>query len=68
VYFNEKGQTSHLVMNHRPASAMLFSQLLDQHFGADDDYDQSIFCHDDLSGRFLDHGLSRGQWPPAPPS
>ena len=36
VYLNDKGETSQLVMNHRPQSAaLLFSSLLAEHFGDD---------------------------------
>jgi hypothetical protein len=62
VYFNETGQTCQLVMNHRPQSAvLLFSSLLAKHFG--DEFDPSLFYEGDISGRLLDHDLSRGHWP-----
>jgi hypothetical protein len=62
VYFNEAGETSHLVMNHRPqAAALLFSSLLRDHFG--DDFDPSIFYGGEPGLNALDHDLSRGQWP-----
>jgi hypothetical protein len=64
VYFNDKGETSQLVMNHRPQSAtLLFSSLLRKHFG--DAFDRSLFYGGDVSGRLLDRDLSRGTWPPA---
>ena len=62
VYFNDEGQTSQLVMNHRPQSAaLLFSSLLTKHFG--DAFDKSLFYSGDVSGRLLDRDLSRGKWP-----
>ena len=64
VYFNDAGETSQLVMNHRPQSAaLLFSSLLTKHFG--DAFDPSLFYGGDVSGRLLDHDLSRGKWPPS---
>jgi len=64
VYFNEAGETSQLVMNHRPQSAaLLFSSLLSQHFG--DAFDPSLFYDGDASARLLDRDLSRGKWPPS---
>ena len=48
VYFNDKGETSQLVMNHRPQSAtLLFSSLLTRHFG--DAFDRSLFYDGDVS-------------------
>ena len=42
VYFNDAGETSQLVMNHRPQSAaLLFSSLLTEHFG--DAFDPNLF-------------------------
>jgi hypothetical protein len=65
VYFNDVGQTSQLVMNHRPQSAvLLFSSLLAEHFG--DVYDPNLFYRGDTGTRLLDRDLSRGQWPPSP--
>jgi hypothetical protein len=62
VYFNEAGETSQLVMNHRPQSAaLLFSSLLAEHFGSE--FDPTLFYEGDVNGRVLDHDLSRGQWP-----
>jgi hypothetical protein len=62
VYFNDKGETSQLVMNHRPQSAaLLFSSLLTKHFG--DAFDTSLFYQGDVSARLLDRDLSRGKWP-----
>jgi hypothetical protein len=64
VYFNDAGETSHLVMNHRPQSAaLLFSSLLAKHFG--DAFDPNLFYDRDVSARFLDRDLSRGLWPPS---
>jgi hypothetical protein len=64
VYFNDAGETSQLVMNHRPQSAaLLFSSLLTEHFG--DVFDPNLFYHGDVSARILDRDLSRGKWPPA---
>ncbi|MER5900485.1 hypothetical protein ABT150_10345 [Streptomyces mirabilis] len=64
VYFNEAGETSQLVMNHRPQSAaLLFSSLLAEHFG--DEFGSDLFYKGDVSDRLLDHDLSRGQWPPS---
>ena len=64
VYFNDKGETSQLVMNHRPQSAaLLFSSLLAQHFG--DEFDRNLFYEGDAGARVLDHDLSRGIWPPS---
>lgn len=61
VYFNEAGETSHLVMNHRPQSAVLqFSSLLRDHFG--DAFDPSLFYGGDAGPQTLDHDLSRGEW------
>ncbi|MGW8800744.1 hypothetical protein ACWGN9_27275 [Streptomyces sp. NPDC055775] len=66
VYFNEAGQTSQLVMNHRPQSAaLLFSSLLAKHFG--DEFGSDLFYDGDVSHRLLDHDLSRGQWPASSP-
>lgn len=63
VYFNDSGETSQLVMNHRPQSAaLLFSALLKKHFG--DVFDPHLFYDGDISARLLDHDLSRGKWPP----
>jgi hypothetical protein len=62
VYFNEAGQTSQLVMNHRPQSAaLLFSSLLAEHFG--DAFDSSLFYGGDAGPHTLDRDLSRGLWP-----
>jgi hypothetical protein len=62
VYFNDKGQTSQLVMNHRPQSAvLLFSSLLAEHFG--DDFDPGLFYRGDGRAHLLDRDLSRGLWP-----
>jgi hypothetical protein len=62
VYFNDAGETSQLVMNHRPQSAaLLFSSLLAKHFG--DAFDPSLFYGDDVSAHLLDRELSRGLWP-----
>jgi hypothetical protein len=59
VYFNDAGETSQLVMNHRPQSAaLLFSSLLTEHFG--ETFDPSLFYNGDISGRLLDRDLSRG--------
>ncbi len=64
VYFNEAGETSQLVMNHRPQSAaLLFSSLLAKHFG--DAFDQALFHDGDVSARLLDRDLSRGIWLPS---
>ena len=64
VYFNDAGETSQLVTNHRPQSAaLLFSSLLTKHFG--DTFDQNLFHDGELSARLLDRDLSRGQWPPS---
>ena len=64
VYFNEAGETSQLVMNHRPQSAaLLFSSLLAKHFG--DAFDHSLFYDAEVEARLLDYDLSRGQWPPS---
>lgn len=64
VYFNDKGGTSQLVMNHRPQSAaLLFSSLLAKHF--DDEFDPALLYDRDTSARVLHCDLSRGQWPPA---
>jgi hypothetical protein len=63
VYFNDKGETSQLVMNHRPQSAvLLFSSLLHKHFG--DTFDPSLYYDGDARAHILDRDLSRGQWPP----
>lgn len=62
VYFNDAGETSQLVMNHRPQSAaLLFSALLKEHFG--DVFDSNLFYDGDISARLLDYDLSRGKWP-----
>ena len=62
VYFNDEGETSQLVMNHRPRSpALLFSSLLTKHFG--DAFDPSLFYDGDVSARLLDRDLSRRKWP-----
>jgi hypothetical protein len=64
VYFNDEGETSQLVMNHRPQSAaLLFSSLLTKHFG--NDFDPSLFYDGDVGARLLDRDLSRGTWPPS---
>jgi len=64
VYFNDAGETSQLVMNHRPQSAaLLFSSLLTEHFG--DAFDPNLFYGGDVSAHLLDHDLSRGLWPPS---
>jgi hypothetical protein len=64
VYFNDAGETSQLVMNHRPQSAaLLFSSLLAKHFG--DAFDPNLFYDGEVDSRLLDHDLSRGQWPPS---
>ena len=64
VYFNDEGETSQLVMNHRPQSAaLLFSSLLAKHFG--DAFGPSLFFDGDASARLLDRDLSRGKWPPS---
>jgi hypothetical protein len=63
VYFNDKGETSQLVMNHRPQSAtLLFSSLLAEHFG--DAFDPRLFYHGEVRTHLLDRDLSRGLWPP----
>ena len=63
VYFNDAGETSQLVMNHRPQSAVLLSSsLLKEHFG--DEFDPSLFYGDDVSADLLDRDLSCGLWPP----
>jgi hypothetical protein len=65
VYFNEAGQTSQLVMNHRPQSAaLMFSSLLAKHFG--DDFGPSLFYRGEFEASLLGYDLSRGYWP-APP-
>ncbi|MFF4896077.1 hypothetical protein [Streptomyces sp. NPDC001068] len=65
VYFNEAGETSQLVMNHRPQSAaLLFSSLLADHFG--DEFGADLFYDGDVGDRLLDHDLSRGRWPSPP--
>src|SRR6478609_8388672 len=62
VYFNDAGETSQLVMNHRPQSAaLLFSSLLTEHFG--DAFDPNLFYGGDVSAHLLDRDLSRGLWP-----
>jgi hypothetical protein len=62
VYFNDAGETSQLVMNHRPQSAvLLFSSLLHQHFG--DDFDHDLFYGGDAGEHLLIRELSRGMWP-----
>ena len=62
VYFNAAGETSQLVMNHRPQSAaLLFSSLLTEHFG--DAFDPNLFYGGDASAHLLDRDLSRGLWP-----
>jgi len=64
VYFNDAGETSQLVMNHRPQSAaLLFSSLLAKHFG--DAFDASLFYDGDASTHVLDRDLSRGLWLPS---
>ena len=64
VYFNDAGETSQLVMNHRPQSAaLLFSSLLTEHFG--DAFDPNLFYRGDVSAHLLDRDLSRGLWPPS---
>lgn len=64
VYFNDAGETSQLVMNHRPQSAaLLFSSLLAKHFG--DALDPNLFYDGEVEASLLDHDLSRGHWPPA---
>jgi hypothetical protein len=64
VYFNDAGETSQLVMNHRPQSAaLLFSSLLAKHFG--DTFDPNLFYDGEVNARLLDYDLSRGQWPPS---
>src|ERR1700759_2429282 len=53
VYFNDEGETSQLVMNHRPQSAaLLFSSLLTKQFG--DAFDPSLFYYGDVSANVLD--------------
>lgn len=67
VYFNDAGETSHLVMNHRPQSAtLLFSSLLAAHFG--DEFDPSLYYRGNPRPSLLDRDLSRGSWPASPPS
>lgn len=62
VYFNDAGETSQLVMNHRPQSAtLLFSSLLKEHFG--DAFDPGLCYGGVATGDVLDHDLSRGEWP-----
>src|SRR6201996_2962384 len=62
VYFNAAGETSQLVMNHRPQSAaLLFSSLLAKHFG--DAYAPSLFYRGDARAHLRDGDLSRGLWP-----
>ncbi|ORA28266.1 hypothetical protein [Mycobacterium aquaticum] len=62
VYFNDAGETSQLVMNHRPQSAaLLFSSLLTEHFG--DAFDPNLFYRGDARADVLHHDLSRGSWP-----
>lgn len=62
VYFNDAGETSQLVMNHRPQSAaLLFSSLLAEHFG--DAFDPNLFYGGNARAHVLDHDLSRGSWP-----
>jgi hypothetical protein len=62
VYFNDAGETSQLVMNHRPQSAaLLFSSLLAKHFG--DVFGPSLFYGGDPRAHLLDCDLSRGLWP-----
>ena len=64
MYFNDAGETSQLVMNHRPQSAaLLFSSLLTEHFG--DAFDPNLFYGGDVSAHLLDRDLSRGLWPPS---
>src|SRR6185503_12155311 len=64
VYFNDAGETSQLVMNHRPQSAaLLFSSLLTEHFG--DAFDPGLFYGGDVRAHLLDRDLSRGLWPPS---
>ena len=64
VYFNEAGETSQLVMNHRPQSAaLLFSSLLAKQFR--DVFDPNLFYDGDFNARLLGHDLSRGEWPPS---
>jgi hypothetical protein len=64
VYFNDAGETSQLVMNHRPQSAaLLFSSLLSKHFG--DAFDHTLFYEGDASAHLLDRDLSRGLWLPS---
>jgi hypothetical protein len=58
VYFNDAGETSQLVMNHRPQSAaLLFSSLLTEHFG--DEFDPNLFYGGDARAHLLDRDLSR---------
>lgn len=62
VYFSDAGETSQLVMNHRPQSAaLLFSSLLAKHFS--DAFDPSLFYDGDVSPHLLDGDLSRSLWP-----
>ena len=62
VYFNDAGETGHLVMNHRPQSAaLLFSSLLHEHFG--DAFDPNLFYGGDARAHLCDRDLSRGLWP-----
>ncbi|MDT5080641.1 MAG: hypothetical protein QOJ80_5278 [Mycobacterium sp.] len=64
VYFNDAGETSQLVMNHRPQSAaLLFSSLLTEHFG--DAFDPNLFYGGDVSAHLLDRDLSRDLWAPS---
>ena len=64
MYFNDAGETSQLVMNHRPQSAaLLFSSLLTEHFG--DAFDPNRFYGGDVSAHLLDRDLSRGLWTPS---
>jgi hypothetical protein len=64
VYFNGEGETSQLVMNHRPQSAaLLFSSLLAEHFG--DAFDPDLFYRGDVHAHLLDRDLSRGLWSPS---
>src|SRR6201995_3447790 len=59
VYFNDKGETGQLVMNHRPQSAArVFSSLLTEHFG--DAFDPNLFYGGDGRAHLLDRDLSRG--------
>lgn len=62
MYFNDQGETSQLVMNHRPQSAaLLSSSLLTKHFGHA--FDPSLFYGGDVGAYLLDHDLSHGKWP-----